>query len=513
MKKHSIKELIILILMFFLAMNGFSKTVNEPCLTVSKVKIVVIGSEINAADIQDKEPMWIKKYRSYLRSFNSDNEIINLTRNGINSYQIVPTRSTSPYGRPKADPAYNISKAISLKPDAIIVNLEYNDILENFQANEQIINIMLIASEANRENIPIWVNTPKPLINNSNIQTKDVIKIKDLIKQRFNPFVVNFWDDLADDKGTIKNELLNEDGVTFNDNGQKKMLEKLVAADIHQYCARRKYKGGKDVAIYSLVAKKQENQTQKFEVTIANSGNEIEEEINIKLDLVDQVSNDTISLTKTIKNGLESCQFRSIEFSVNELPIGNYDVAAYIAKRIDRNPTNDTTKMIFKQVAFLAPVNKDNDKIQVDNKVELYAINIDGFSSNFNRYNQAEDYTFSNGGEAKVYSIADIFNEDNIASTTFKILADKSMEISAFEVEVENPGAKLVEVFYKRNVDTQKDNSLSYWHLASSQEILVEKGNSQIEILTKDIILRRNDNVGIYIRTKDLSGLPVSRNK
>ncbi len=508
MKKHSLKELVILILMFFLAVKGFGSTTNEPCLTVSKVKVVVIGAESTLS--ATGEHSWIKKYSKYLKTFNKDNEIINLTKSGINSYQIVPTGSSSPIGRPKADPEFNITKAISFRPDAIVVNLEDIDLKQEFQANEQIINIMLIASEANKANIPVWVNTPKPMVQLDENHSPKVVKVKDLIKQRFSPFVVNFWDELADENGLVKKDFLAADGKQFNDAGENKMLEKLVKADIHQYCARRQYKGGKDIAIYSLTAKAKESKSQKFDVTIANSGNKISDEIKINIDIINQADNKVISLTKTIKQGLESCQFKSIEFEVGDLPKGNYDVKAYVANRIDRNPKNDTTTMSFKQVALIAPVNKSGNKSQIDNSLELYAINIDGFSSNFNKESQDGNYKFSNGGEAKVYQVKDIFNEKDINSTTFKIQADKAFDISAFEVEVEQPGKKLIEVFYKRNVDTNKDNSLSYWHLASSQEIVVEKGNQQLEILTKDIRLKRNDNVGIYIRTKDISGLQVS---
>jgi hypothetical protein len=80
-------------------------------------------------------------------------------------------------------------------------------------------------------------------------------------------------------------------------------------------------------------------------------------------------------------------------------------------------------------------------------------------------------------------------------------------------VAVDKPGNKLVEVFYKRNIDENKDNSLDYWTLASSQEVEVTESNQQVEILIKDIIMKRNDNVGIYIRTKDISNTTLSKNK
>ena len=515
MKKHSIKELIILILMFFLAFNGFSKPINEPCLTVAKVKIVVIGADADHDKNEQGEVFWVERYREYLKSFNKDNEIINLTRKGLNSYQIVPTGSTSPYGRPKAEPEYNISKAIALKPDAIIVNLEYNDILKNFQSSEQIVNLMLIASEANSNNIPIWINTPKPKTFDSPESNENHIAVKELIKERFHPFVVKMWDALANETGGIKDEFRTPDQKHINEKGQEVMVSRLDEADIHQYCARRKYRGGKDISIYSLKSldAEQKPESKKFKVTIANSGGEIKEEISIGLDLVNQENNKKIRLNKVIKKGLEACQFESIEFSIENLPYGAYEVWAYIAKRIDRNAENDTTHMILKHVVSNKPTKVNKSKIQVDNKVELYAINIDGFSSHFNRYNKEEAYAFSNAGGVRIYQIQDIFNEKNTESTTFKILAEKVMDISAFEVEVENPGTKLVEVFYKRNVDEQKDNSLDYWNLASSQKILVEKGQNQIEIPTKDIHLNRKDNIGVYIRTRDLSGLPISRNK
>ena len=515
MNKHFIKALVILIIMFFMAVDGFSNPVNEPCLEVSKVKIVVIGADADHEKNEKGEVFWIDRYREYLKSFNNDNEIINLTKDGLNSYQLVPTGSSSPYGRPKADTEYNISRAIGLKPDAIIVNLEYNDILENFEPSEQIVNLMLIASEANKNNVPIWINTPKPKTFDAPESNANHVEVKKLIQERFNPYVVKVWDVLANGKGAIKEELRTSDQNHINEKGQELIVSRLVAADIHQYCARRKYKGGKDISIYSLKILQNEGggETEKFQVTVANSGGEIREEIFIGLDLVNQESNKKTTLNKSIKQGLEACTFESVSFSVDNLSRGDYKVTAYIAKRVDRNAENDTTHMMLKHMAYHKPSKTKKSKIQVDNKVELYAINIDGFSSHFNRFNREGNYTFSNNGGARVYQIQDIFEEKNSQSTIFKVVAEKVMEISAFEVAVENPGTKLVEVFYKRNIDEAKDNSLEFWSLASSQKIKIEKGQNQIEIPTKDIHLNRKDFVGFYIRTKDLSGVPISRNK
>ncbi len=484
---------------------------NEPCLSVSKVKVIVIGADENHEKNSRGESTWIGKYRDYLQSFNSDNEVINLTKKSFNSYHIMPTGNPVPYRRPHSNPENNITQAISLNPDAILINLEYNDVLAGYKANEEIINIMLLTSKANKSNIPVWINMPKPRSFDSLAYQKTYIKTKNLIKERFGSFVVDYWGDMAEEDGSIQ-DVYAYNGIHINNKGQELILQKLIEADIHHYCARKKFKGEKDLALYSLNALENglsADNTKKFEVTLANAGINVRQNIPVVLKAINLETNKNYALSKTIYGGIKNCQFKSIPFTFEDLPKGNYKVMAYISKRIDGNAQNDSTTLSYKHMAAL----EEKSESILDNRATLNAIYIDGYSIAFNKTDNTEGYRYSNSLEARVYKMGNLFKENNKEGNVIKIVAEKDIQIGGFGITINKPGAKLIEIYSKRNLNPQKDKSLEYWRLISSEEVVVESDNKKIEISIEDFKLKRDSSVGIYIRTKNISGLSTSSNK
>ena len=389
MKNLKIKSLLLLLGMLIasqsFALNGGE---NEPCLSVSKVKIVVIGADESNEKNSRGESTWIGKYRDYIQSFNADNEVINLTKKKFNSYHIMPTGNPVPYRRPHSNPSNNITQAISLNPDAILINLEYNDVLAGYKANEEIINIMLLTSKANKNNIPVWINMPKPRSFDSLAYQKTYIKTKNLIKERFGSFVVDYWDDMAQEDGSVQ-DVYAYNGIYINNKGQELILQKLIEADIHHYCARKKFKGERDLALYSLStvdSNLSNSNTKKFEVTLANAGINIKQNIPVVLKAINLETNKNYALSKTIYGGIKSCQFRSIPFTFEELPRGNYKIVAYLSSRIDENAQNDSTTLSYRNIAAL----ENKTKKIPDNYPTLNAIYIDGFSIAFNKIDNTE---------------------------------------------------------------------------------------------------------------------------
>ena len=109
--------------------------------------------------------------------------------------------------------------------------------------------------------------------------------------------------------------------------------------------------------------------------------------------------------------------------------------------------------------------------------------------------------------------MGNLFEENKSKGNVIKIVAEKDLEIGGFGIVVNGLGAKLIEVYSKRNLNPQKDNSLEYWRLISSEEVLVENGNNKIDISVEDFKLKRDSSMGIYIRTKNISSLSTSSNK
>mgnify|MGYP003430293749 CR=1 FL=1 len=65
-------------------------------------------------------------------------------------------------GRPPADPAHNVTRALELQPDAIVVNLPSNDIARGYAVSELLANLDRIAGTAANAGVEVWVTTTQP---------------------------------------------------------------------------------------------------------------------------------------------------------------------------------------------------------------------------------------------------------------------------------------------------------------------------------------------------------------
>src|SRR5215218_3827288 len=93
-------------------------------------RIVILGSSTafgrGATPIDSS---WVNRYTTYVKLKNSQNTVINLAVSGYTTYQVLcPNNFVPPAGRPLPDTMKNITKALSLNPNAIIINLPTNDI-------------------------------------------------------------------------------------------------------------------------------------------------------------------------------------------------------------------------------------------------------------------------------------------------------------------------------------------------------------------------------------------------
>ena len=120
--------------------------------------IVVIGSS-TAAGTGPSSPdsAWVNRYRKYLQAINPNNQVINLAIGGTTTYHIMPTWYTAPAGWRATNPNNNVTQAIQLGVDAIIVNMPSNDndAANNYGLNEQMTNFITIHNTADSLEIPV----------------------------------------------------------------------------------------------------------------------------------------------------------------------------------------------------------------------------------------------------------------------------------------------------------------------------------------------------------------------
>ncbi|MFC6999140.1 GDSL-type esterase/lipase family protein [Rufibacter roseus] len=188
--------------------------------------IVVLGSSTAAgAGPTRRDSAWVWKYRNYLDHKRSNFTVTNLAVGGYNTASILPENN----------PENNITKALSLNPDAIIINLPSNDAAGGRSVDAQMANYEVIASRAAQANVPLWVTTPQP----RNF-TQDKVQIQlgmiDATYARFGEdFTVDFWTGFNTANNTMKPEYDSGDGVHMNDAAHRIMLERIIGENISGY--------------------------------------------------------------------------------------------------------------------------------------------------------------------------------------------------------------------------------------------------------------------------------------
>lgn len=196
------------------------------------VRIAILGSStavgIGTTNIKNA---WVNRLSSYLKNYNDSNEVINLAINGNTTYNIMPDGFIPAKNRPAPDYLHNISKALTFSPDAIIINLPTNDIIEGYSIEEQLDNYRYIHKFISKKNIPFWISTSQPR-NVTESQRMSLSILHDSIINIFGFNSIDFWSKLADKNGKIKPEYDSGDGVHLNDSAHSIIFNGIIAKDI-----------------------------------------------------------------------------------------------------------------------------------------------------------------------------------------------------------------------------------------------------------------------------------------
>ena len=196
------------------------------------VRIVVMGSSTAAGTgPSDPDSAWVNRYRRHLQAMDPQHEVINLAVGGYTTYQLLPTDTDSTEGRPAPDSAHNITQALSLSPDAIIINLPSNDAANGFSVEDQLANYAVMLERAEAQNVPIWIATTQPR-NLDEDGRKVQVAMRDSTYRRFGEHAIDFWTGLAEDDATVKPMYDSGDGIHLNSAAHAILFRRVAEADV-----------------------------------------------------------------------------------------------------------------------------------------------------------------------------------------------------------------------------------------------------------------------------------------
>lgn len=185
--------------------------------------IVVLGSSTAAWESPDS---WVNQLKNQMVIQNKDYQIINLAVSGITSYHILDSNTKAKEGRPSVLVNNNITKAISLNPDAVIVNLPTNDIASGYSLKEILNNFRTVDSVASASQISVWFTSSQP--RNLSLEKRLLLtEMKDSVLLEYASTSFDFYTGLATDNGEIKPEFSFGDGIHLNAAGHYELFKRV----------------------------------------------------------------------------------------------------------------------------------------------------------------------------------------------------------------------------------------------------------------------------------------------
>ncbi len=196
-------------------------------------KIAVLGSSTafgTGATVYDSS--WVGKFTAYLKRKNALSDVYNLGIPGYTTYQnLRPTGYVPPANRPSPNTSFNITAALNLLPDAIIINMPSNDAANNYSVAEQQANFERAAFLCDSANVPFWVATTQPRNNMTSGQISNLTEMRDWIFTRFGNKAVDFWSTIANGDGSIAT-FYDFDYVHVNNEGHDLFYKRMKAETI-----------------------------------------------------------------------------------------------------------------------------------------------------------------------------------------------------------------------------------------------------------------------------------------
>jgi lysophospholipase L1-like esterase len=158
---------------------------------------------------------------------------------GETNIEVQPTGTVNPAGRPEIDPAHNITAALALHPDAIVVNLPSNDAAMGVPVDTSLANIAVVADQARAAHVLFWVTTSQPRRLPPE-QVALLVAYRDRIRQAYGPQVLDFFTPLAGPDNLPRPALIQDDGIHPNPEGHRLLFEQVHVADLPAKIAARR---------------------------------------------------------------------------------------------------------------------------------------------------------------------------------------------------------------------------------------------------------------------------------
>lgn len=505
----------------------FAQDTQNPCLTATGFHIVVLGSSTAAGTgPSTQDSAWVWRYRRYVQEINPQNLVTNLGVGGTTTYHILPDGSTPPAGRPLPTPAKNISQAISLGADAIIVNMPSNDAAIGFTVTETLANFRMLDSVANQAGIPIWICTTQPR-NFSAAARLVQVEVKDSVLAQYGAFAIDFWNGFADSTFGIDPVFDSGDGVHMNDTAHAVLLS--LVAEENILSAIYTPSPVADIAVTGLIADSEQicgSMFYEVKAAFTNIGEATIADLPFEWQVTTALGSSVVE--DTVSGGLGSCESDTISLMLNTAAGGDFVISFSSELSADTFLLNNQLG-IQRNLKAVPNLTAFPDTVCEGNSAQLLATLAGGDTIFW--YDQPIGGSIMGGGPVFVLPMVDslttlyaqgvlgdlffkksLFTRDATNRTwngvMFDLIGHADIIIDSLDTKVFTTGnGQVVEVYTKSGGHQGFENDVSAWTLWITDTLDVPVADQVHPVDLQGIGLNAGDTTAVYLKFQD----PASR--
>ncbi len=513
--------LFILGLLFITKVNA--QTIINPCAKSTDIHVVVIGSSTAAGTGPTSSAnAWVNRYRSYMQSINPNNLVTNLAIGGTRTYHIMPDWFVPPTNRPLPNPLNNISQAITLGADAVIVNMPSNDGASGYSVNEQMFNFHTIVNVADSAGIPVWVCTTQPRNGLSAGQMNVQTAVRDSINVAFGARAIDFWNPFASAGNTVLTQWDSGDGVHLNDTAHAVLNQKVIAEGIPNFIGDTlSYTDHKVHSIFVSSPSLCGDSNMQLNVVLTNLGAASTSNQFVMLETYDYTTNAIVFSTALSSiGGLSSCISDTLSTTVNNYNGVDYNYQAHLMNSTDIDQSNDTSTF-FRLNTFGHPtISGLNDTVFIGANALLNAStaiadtivwydaltggNILGYGNQYPINNVTANQTiYPEAVRGPLHFYNSLFTVSNTTTdwngVMFDIVALGDIIIDSLKVKMNANGPQEVVAYNRMGTAVGNEMIPSVWNTWGTDSVnAAATGDFEIVDLP-DISLQANDTLGVYL--------------
>lgn len=495
------------ILLFLFTQSTIGQVTRNPCIDATSFHIVVLGSSTAAGTgPSHSDSSWVNRYRTALQTINPNNQVTNLAVGGYTTYRIMPNNFVTPTSRPAVDTLHNITKALSLHPDCIIVNLPSND--RGWPMSEQLSNFDSLYQHSWNNGVPMYICTTQPIANSGPYQRA----VRDSIINMFGSHAIEFFLPLTTPANTV-DSIYSADAVHLNNLGHRILFQQVWNHDILKDIVNPP--NGTDAVASGIILPEQHcsNSSARVGWIISNAGSD---------PMVGNIgyghfsngsSHDSVLLS--LSDTLHSCTRDTLWRYIDVSSIGTYNLTFQTQVANDTTTGNNSYQAAFYTVdSAVLPFNDYMYLCQGDT-VELPLTHFHGdtllyFSDSlgnqllnmlsFPLTGDTVLYRKAVSGDLQFVDLITPVQTHNISfnGNMFNLYANSTGTLRSIEFYVANSGTIYPQVHMKSGSYRGSENTPADWSLILDDTVSNAVANSTIK-LQLNLPIQAGDTIGLYV--------------